>query len=246
LPNEWRTRFPWVRFERSATSLGYIAQRNRLAQRLTAPFYLSLDDDSYPIAGDLTAAARWLTAHPAVIALAFRISEGSVTPTSIVACEPFPVRLYIGCAHLLRREAFLSLGGYREELECYCEEFEFSIRAWTAGAAVMAWPAVVFRHDRSPVGRDLHRINRLLTRNDLWIAIWHYPWFPLTLSFLNCFPRQFRDAHHRTHCHAVFQGFSSAVRTFPQAFRRRLAQSGSSHRAWRRLRHPGSTIEYTA
>lgn len=238
VPPDLRARHPWVRFERSDTSCGYIAQRNDLAQRLTAPFYLSLDDDSYPVGGDLAVAAQWLAAHREVIALAFCVTESAAVPPVTDSGKPFPVRYYIGCAHLLRREDFLRLGGYREELESYCEEFEFSLRAWNEGATVMAWPAVTFRHERSMAGRDLDRINRLLTRNDLWIAVWHYPWLFFALSFLNCLPRQFRVAHHRTHWRAVARGLLSAICTFSQAARLRGTPSWSRHRAWRRLPCP--------
>ena len=108
VPPDLRARHPWVRFERSDTSLGYIAQRNDLAQRLTAPFYLSLDDDSYPVGGDLAVAAQWLAAHREVIALAFCVTESAAVPPGTDSGKPFPVRYYIGCAHLLRREDFLS------------------------------------------------------------------------------------------------------------------------------------------
>ena len=49
MPYTFRDRFDWVKFERSESSQGYIVQRNRLAQLLTAEVYLSLDDDSYPV-----------------------------------------------------------------------------------------------------------------------------------------------------------------------------------------------------
>ena len=243
MPEELRTRFPWVQFERSASSLGYIAQRNRLAQRLTTPFYLSLDDDSYPFRGDLAAAVRWQAAHPEVIALAFRVWEGKGAPAEFASEAPFPVRFYIGCAHLLRREDFLRLGGYREELESYCEEFEFSVRAWTAGWTVMAWPEIVVRHDRTSSGRNLARINRLLTRNDLWIAMWHYPHLYVVLSILNCLPRQFRYPHHRTYWRSVLHGFCTAFLTLPKALRLQSRQALARHRAWRILPHPGMLVQ---
>lgn len=246
MPSDWMTRFPWVRFERSAKPLGYIAQRNHLARILRAKFYLSLDDDSYPVLGDLSAAVHWLGAHPEVIALAFRVWESEAAPAVADSGEPYPVRFYIGCAHLLHREEFLRLGGYRQELESYCEEFEFSVRAWKSGRTVMAWPAVVFRHERSTAGRNLHRINRLLTRNDLWIAMWHYPWFFLVLSLLNCLPRQFRYACHREYWRAVLRGYLAAFTTFPFSTCKRSAQSARQHLDWRRLPHPGTLVEKSA
>jgi Glycosyl transferase family 2 len=53
-------RFPWVRFERSDRSYGLIVQRNQLASMIRSAYYLSLDDDSFPAAGDLVRAVQFL------------------------------------------------------------------------------------------------------------------------------------------------------------------------------------------
>ena len=72
-PASLRNRFPWVRFERSNQSLGLIAQRNRLAEMMTSDYYLSLDDDSFPAAGDFDKAVQFLEAKPDTVGLAFSI-----------------------------------------------------------------------------------------------------------------------------------------------------------------------------
>jgi hypothetical protein len=76
-------RFPWVRFERSDRSYGLIVQRNRLARMLTSAYYLSLDDDSFPAAGDLGSAVQFLAEKPDTLGLAF---------LSFVAMRHFPAR----------------------------------------------------------------------------------------------------------------------------------------------------------
>ena len=72
-PPALRERFPWVRFERSDRSYGLIVQRNRLARMLTSAYYLSLDDDSFPAAGDLGSAVQFLEGKPDTLGLAFSI-----------------------------------------------------------------------------------------------------------------------------------------------------------------------------
>ncbi len=74
-PTSLRDAFPNIRFERVEHSLGLVVQRNRLAQMLSSTYYLSLDDDSFPVTGDIGEAASWLENHPRVIALAFQIVE---------------------------------------------------------------------------------------------------------------------------------------------------------------------------
>ena len=63
-PASLRRRFPWVRFERSDRSYGLVVQRNRLARMITSAYYLSLDDDSFPAAGDLGKAVQFLEGKP--------------------------------------------------------------------------------------------------------------------------------------------------------------------------------------
>jgi GT2 family glycosyltransferase len=242
-PPELLSRYPRVRFERSEQSLGYIVQRNRLAQKLTAPLYLSLDDDSYPESGDFSAAVAWLNGHPEVIALAFRVLEGkAVEPEGADLTPPYPVRFYIGCAHLIRRDAFLRLDGYREELEHYCEEFEFAVRAWKDGSAVYAYPGVCVRHAGSLSGRNAERLNRLLTRNDLWIAAWHFPFARLVLSFLNALPRQLRNPAHQKYWRSVVSGYWAALWSLPTVMRKRAPLSWAQQRAWRRLAPPSVLV----
>jgi GT2 family glycosyltransferase len=238
MPADFATRFPWVRFVHSPTHRGYIAQRNELARLVAAPMVFSLDDDSHIESGDPIAAAKWLAAAPEVIALAFSIVPGDAPPVPETAASPAPVRFFIGCAHLMKREPFLQLGGYRVELGSYCEEFEFSLRAWKSGFTVFTYPGLVVRHLVSANGRDKARLNRFLTRNDLWIAAWHYPLLSLVLSVLNCLPRQFFYSAHRKHWRAVAAGFLAAFLHFPKVRHRRSPQSLRQFRAWRKRPSP--------
>src|SRR6266404_7425207 len=144
LPPDLRSTFPKVRFERAERCLGLVVQRNRLARMLSSTYYLSLDDDSFPVAGDIGKAVIWPENHPLVAALALHIvqRDGSI-PRPETPREPFPVRYYIGCAHLLRRKQFIALGGYLERLYYFGEENDFCLKALRQGASTYAFPAVV-------------------------------------------------------------------------------------------------------
>jgi N-terminal domain of galactosyltransferase len=182
-----RTRFPNVRFERSERSRGLVLQRNRLARLLTTPYYLSLDDDSFPEIGDIDAAIAWLEAHPSVAALALHILEADEPlPDLQKPGEPFPVRYYIGCGHLLRRRQFLALGGYSERLHYFGEENDFCLRAWRQGTSIYAYPAVVIRHNRTSVARHSAKAARYYIRNEAINGLLYFP-FPFSiLRALNC------------------------------------------------------------
>ena len=90
MPHTFRERFNWIKFQRFESSQGYIVQRNRLAELLTADLYLSLDDDSYPApSARLDQAAAWLNAKQDAAALTFAIrSTWSPPPTGSTSDNP--------------------------------------------------------------------------------------------------------------------------------------------------------------
>ena len=181
LPDSLRINFPKIRFERVEQSLGLVVQRNRLAKLLTTTYYLSLDDDSFPEVGDIGDAIAWLDRHPSVAALALHIVQADETiPRPEQRGEPFPVRYYIGCGHLLRRQQFIDLGGYSERLHYFAEENDFCLRALRQGTSTYAYPAVVVRHNRTSVARNSSKAARYYMRNEAVVGLLHFP-FPFSL-----------------------------------------------------------------
>ena len=214
MPTVFRKRFAWVKFERSDKSQGYIVQRNRLAHMLTSELYLSLDDDSYPRTnGHLAHAAAWLIGQQDAVALAFSIQTHSEEADHLtrVGVAPYPVRFYIGCAHMLKRQLFCRLGGYTESLLHYGEEMDFALKAWKRGFQVYKYPSVVVFHDKSPIGRNAANANRFLTRNEIWISFWRSPYPILFLQLLIRVPKMLRRETHRVQWKAVLQGYFQAL-----------------------------------
>ncbi|HEY5704446.1 MAG TPA: glycosyltransferase [Terrimicrobiaceae bacterium] len=238
MPTVFRERFPWVMFERSENSRGYIAQRNRLAHLLTSQLYLSLDDDSYPKTNArLADAAAWLIGQQDAVALAFSIQSPSEEAEGLTrAAAPYPVRFYIGCAHMLKRELFCHLGGYTESLLHYGEEVDFALKAWKRGFHVYKYPSVVVFHDRSPIGRNAANANRLLTRNEIWISFWRSPYPILFVQLLIRVPKMLRYRTHRLQWKAVLQGYFHALFGAFRVAKYRDALSVERYCAW--LRKP--------
>jgi len=176
LPDRLREQFPRARFIRFDSSQGCIARRNRIANLLSTPLILNLDDDSYPVEGSLEAAANWMLDRPKVVALAFQIIFKNETPPLVFAARaPFLVRDFIGCGNLVRRELFLSLGSYEERFEFYTEEAEFCLRAIQQGFEIYAYPAFVIQHNLSPLARDLSKRAGKFIRNEMLMALWYFP-----------------------------------------------------------------------
>jgi len=214
MPPAFLSRFDWVTFERCQSPRGYIAQRNRLAHMLSSELYLSLDDDSYPAPHvGLDQAAAWLIAKRDAVALAFWIHTPSAEHGGSFLRRterPYPVRYYVGCAHMLKRQLFCRLGGYTQSLYYYCEEIDFALKAWNHGFDVYKYPAVVVIHDKSPAGRDSESAIRFFTRNRAWIFFWRCP-FPLfVLKLFSHVPLMLRHKGHRAYWKFVFQGYFEA------------------------------------
>ncbi len=175
-PDEMLKRFQWVKFVRFEQSQGYITQRNRLGRLLSTEFYLSLDDDSFPVRGDLGAASAWLHDHPEVAALALRIIFAEEPlPADSDKAEPVLVKDFIGCGFILRREMFLSLGGFEERLYFYHEEPEYCFRTFQLGYQTYLYPSIVIRHMVTSISRNFGTRTRYFIRNVVLMDLWYYP-----------------------------------------------------------------------
>jgi GT2 family glycosyltransferase len=87
---------------------------------------------------------------------------------------------FIGFAHLLRRDLFLRLGGYRESFVFYGEEKEFCLRLIEAGHRTVYLPDALVSHVPDAGGRSPSRYLRFVSRNDCLNALYNDP-FPRVL-----------------------------------------------------------------
>lgn len=175
-PPALAARFPEVQFRRSDPPLGYITQRNQLAQWLETDYVLSLDDDAYPVAGDVRAAVEYLARHPDVLCLALNlVGLPDETPELPLDATPFSSRLFIGCGHLMDRRKFLELGGYRRELQFYNEEWEISARATHRKWKVVCYPGLLVCHHRSMANRKVGSRAYYFARSKTLFALWMVP-----------------------------------------------------------------------
>ena len=123
--------------KRYATSAGYIVRRNQLARAMNSRYYLRLDDDSFAVSGSLDAAIEFAESRADTFRLSFPIYNPNLGKSQLRSLrdDPYEVRSFVGCAHLLHRKRFLTLNGYREELMHFSEELEIAAR-FPAGLAM--------------------------------------------------------------------------------------------------------------
>ncbi len=178
--------FPMVRLHRSEQSLGLIVQRNRAARLAGGPILFSLDDDAAFSTPTVVETTLQEFDHPRVGAVAIPFVEVNRSP-AVLQRAPRPGEIYaaynfIGTAHALRRDVFLSLSGYREILHHQGEEEDYCIRMLAAGWITRCGNADPIHHFESP-RRSFARMDFHGARNKVLYA-WHNAPFPAVAAQL--------------------------------------------------------------
>jgi GT2 family glycosyltransferase len=180
---------------RVETSIGPTAGRNRISAAARTPYILYLDDDAAVLSeAAVRDALAVLDGDPAVAAIAFAQAdaEGRLYPPGAqpsAATVPSLVNTFIGFAHMVRREALVAAGGYREMLGIMGEERELTFRLLDAGLHVVYLPGAPMAHLSDPAGRDARKFLFQTVRNDALSGLLNEP-LPVALGMLG--PRLLR------------------------------------------------------
>jgi GT2 family glycosyltransferase len=174
-------RFPSVTLVRLAANAG-AAGRNAGVARVTAPYVAFCDDDTWWAPGSLRHGADLLDAHPRLAVITARVVVGPAEredPTCTeMAASPLdrepglpgtPILGFLAGASIMRRDAFLAVGGYEPRLFLGGEEALVAVDLVTRGWALAYVPELTVHHHPSP-RRESRRRHRLLVRNALWFA----------------------------------------------------------------------------
>lgn len=175
-----------VEVVRLAHNEGAAARNVGVAQART-PYVAFCDDDSAWEPGALSLACRLLDALPQVALVAARVlvGEDALDPVSeLMAASPLGgpvldstlgagrtryVLGFLACAAVVRRDAFLSVGGFAEWLLIGGEEELLAADLGARGWRLLYADGLVARHRPSPT-RDPAARRRLEVRNGLLIA----------------------------------------------------------------------------
>lgn len=170
--------FPSVRLERSETSQGYIVQRNRGANLAKGRILFSIDDDAKFSTPRILEQTLRDFDHPRIGAVAIPYLEPRTTNQRPQLAPDdratWITGAFVGCAHAVRRNVFLRLGGYREELVHQGEERDFCLRMLSAGYVTRCGRADLIHHMESP-RRDFRRMDFYGRRNDILFAWQNVP-----------------------------------------------------------------------
>lgn len=225
-PSAVRAAYPSARVVELGYNAGAVG-RNVGALLARTPYVAFADDDSYWEPGCLAHAAALLDRHRRAGLLAARILVGAdrrldpvsaqqaAAPLGTDADLPGPSILgFLACSVVLRRDAFLAVGGFSPLLHVYGEEALLAMDLAAAGWGLAYVPALTVRHLPSLVrGPSVARRARE-SRNRLLTAWLRRPAGTALARTAAAAARAVTDPAER---HALAQ----AVRALPAAIRRR-------------------------
>lgn len=241
-----RARFPDVEVVGLEENRG-AAARNTAVRRLAAPYVAFSDDDSWWEPGALARAAEVMRAHPRLGLLAARVlvgPDGRLDPTcAAMARSPLtdaggeavsgvPVLGFVACGAIVRRTAFLQVGGFDARYGVGGEERLLAGDFVAAGWLVRYHARIVARHD--PPAASARRPERAATvvRNDLWSAWLRRPARRVPAATL----RALREGGAGR---PTLRGAGAAARGLPWVLRERRPHSREVEAALRQLERGG-------
>lgn len=169
-------KFPQVKLHRFKTSRGLIVQRNHGARVAAAPIIFSIDDDACFTSETIVADVVRQFDRPVIGAVAIPFinvyqDADVIRQKAPDGSEFYICPSYIGTAHALRRDLFVQLGGYREELFHQGEEGDYCLRMLGAGYVVRLGRSDPIHHFES-AWRDFRRMDLYGRRNNVLFG-WH-------------------------------------------------------------------------
>tara|TARA_B110001469_G_C9647247_1_gene327817 strand:+ start:1964 stop:2827 length:864 start_codon:yes stop_codon:yes gene_type:complete len=164
--------------------------RNEIARTVRTPFWLTLDDDSYPVEVDIEALIRLLQGSTDVIAISCPFKEqfeGSwkwLNPS--LKTDVYPVRTFVACSGIINVRRFMEVGGYSDWVYQFGEESDLSLRAYKAGYPTIHSSIMKVQHNKVNVARSMDRIDYYGARNQVLMALYYLPirYFPLRFAKL--------------------------------------------------------------
>lgn len=235
-----KAEFPHISLHSFKESRGLIARRNEGAYLASGDIIFSIDDDaefstSFVIEKSLL---DFSDSRIGAVAIPYiepnkenRILQKAPDQHGLWATDRF-----IGTAHALRRDIFIMLGGYRENLIHQGEEGDYCIRLLDAGFIVRLGNADPIIHNESPK-RNIDRMDYYGCRNSI-LFLWQnaplilLPFYLVGTTF-NCLKWTFVFSRLLTRFRGIIAGYGNCFTA------NRHPVSLKSFKKWRKIgKHP--------
>lgn len=197
-----RSQFPGVRLIRHDESRGLIVRRNEGVRAAATNIVISIDDDAAFSDPDIVrhTVAEFSDERIGAVAMPYiDVNRGRQVRQHAPSRDGvFVTDRFIGTAHALRRDVFVRVGGYRDDLVHQGEEGDYCVRMLESGYVVRLGSAEPIHHFES-ARRDFSRMDYFGARNALlfvWqnvpmpFVAWHLPVVALRLLLHTLRPRR--------------------------------------------------------
>ena len=234
-----RERFPGVRVERSETSIGAPAQRNRGVRLAGGDVIISVDDDVLFTSPDIVGQTLDDFGPPRIGAVAIPFINVNVSDDVWLKSPGDGVWVGVhfrGCSCAFRRDLFLRLGGFRETLVHQGEESDFCLRLIDSGRVVRLGRSEPVHHFDSP--RRVRKRQTFYTARNNVLNVWtnvppaNMP-LHLAATTFNTLRAGLREGTPGWTLQGLLAGYAAAGR----GLRERASISKQGYRAYRALKH---------
>jgi len=171
--------YPEAIFRRSKTPFGYIHHRNSMFKMAKGDYVFSIDDDAwYETRDSIKKAIKVFEENPKAAILNFKVNlpNGRSVPEDISGVPAFPVGVFIGCAHAIRKRCFAHEDSLYDELYFrQGEERDLAIKCLENGYEILQVNDVAVFHDYRGSNRDHQAIHSCAFRNELFFYLKYFP-----------------------------------------------------------------------
>lgn len=182
------------------------AARNVGVHEARGEWIVMLDDDSYPLNDQHIDVVLHADADVAAIGAEIMLPDG------LREAGGLP-EVIIGCGTVLRRKAFLSVGGYDPAFDYYVEEYDLCARLLRSGWRIVHDCRFQVHHAKSAAGRDMNRIVHRLVRNNGWVIQRYAPQAYRTRELHQTIERYARIAVKEQAAHGFADGVAELLQT---------------------------------
>jgi GT2 family glycosyltransferase len=169
LPRQLRCGLP-LHYIRLKENLGAAARNVGVrASDPASSWIVMLDDDSYPDDTEYLSILSELPADVGAVSADIFLPGKNALGVAPREMGGLP-EVFIGCGVAIRRDLFLSLGGYDHSFNYYVEEYDLAAKLMLAGSRVLFSHEFTVQHEKDTANRDFSLILSRLVRNNGWIA----------------------------------------------------------------------------
>lgn len=190
--------------------------RNEIAESIRTPFWLTLDDDSYPVDVDVDGLIVLLEQSAHVIAISCPFKEKYenewkwLNPS--IHSHSYPVRTFVACSGIINVERFIEIGGYSNWVYQFGEESDLSLRGLKKGYTTIHSGIMKVQHNKVNVARSMDRIDFYGARNQVLMAIYYLPVRYIPLRFVKLMIHHFQSLIRHGRYKGVLGIFSGLIR----------------------------------